>query len=149
MALEQISMPSTSTRDVADIALRDLVVIGASAGGVSALRTIASRLPARFPAAVLVVLHTGPHPSRLPHLLGAVGPNEARLAVDGDLLQPGCIVAAVPDHHLIVRDGAIVLTRGAREHHTRPAIDPLFRSAALGGGPPATVWPPGGGTERG
>jgi two-component system chemotaxis response regulator CheB len=114
---------------------RDLVVIGASAGGVGALRAIVSQLPPRFPAAVLVVLHTGPYPSRLAQVLDAVGPNPARMAADGDRAKPGLILTAPADHHLLIRDGAVQLTRGAREHHTRPAIDPLFRSAALWGGP--------------
>jgi two-component system chemotaxis response regulator CheB len=116
---------------------RNLVVIGASAGGVAGLRSVVSQLPEKFPAAVLIVLHTGAHRSSLAQILDATGPNEARMATDGDQLEPGLILTAVPDHHLLVRDGAIHLTRGPREHHTRPAIDPLFRSAALWAGPRA------------
>jgi two-component system chemotaxis response regulator CheB len=117
---------------------RDLVVVGASAGGLAPLRTIASRLPSDFPACVLVVLHTGPHPSRLPQLLDAAGPLEASFATDGAPLRPGTIYVAPPDHHLLVRESLMRVTRGPKEHHTRPAIDPLFRSAALWGGPRVT-----------
>lgn len=116
-------------------AVRDLVVIGASAGGVSALRTFASQLPAGFPAAVLVVLHTGAHANRLPHILTASGPNPSDFAADGEPLEKGRILVAPPDRHVVVREGMVRLSRSAKEHHTRPAIDPLFRSAALWGGP--------------
>jgi two-component system chemotaxis response regulator CheB len=116
-------------------AVRDIVVIGASAGGLAVLRTIASQLPPGFAAAVLIVLHTGAHPSRLPQILAAWGPNPAQFATDGESLEQGRLVVAVPDRHLVVRDGVLRTVRGAKEHHTRPAIDPLFRSAALWAGP--------------
>ena len=118
-----------------DSPVRDLVVVGASAGGVAALRLLASQLAPAFPATMAVVLHTGAHPSRLAQLLAASGPNAAGFAQHGDTLRPARIVTAVPDHHLLVRDGIFHLTRGPKERHTRPAIDPLFRSAALWGGP--------------
>ncbi|HEX6704583.1 MAG TPA: chemotaxis protein CheB [Albitalea sp.] len=124
-----------SRRDDPSLPLRDVVVIGASAGGVAALRSIASALPAQFPAAVLMVLHTGAYPSRLPQILAAVGPNPADFAVDGESLRPGRIVVAPPDRHLLIQDGTVAVTHGPKEHHSRPAIDPLFRSAALWGGP--------------
>jgi two-component system chemotaxis response regulator CheB len=111
--------------------VHDLVVIGASAGGVEALQEIASRLPADFPACVLVVLHIGRHESRLAHILSRVGPLPAANAADGEPLRPGHIFVARSDHHLLVRDGRLAVTRGARENHSRPAIDPLFRSAAV------------------
>lgn len=116
-------------------ARRDLVVIGASAGGVSALCRLASALPAGFPAAVCVVLHVGPNRSSLPELLSAAGPLPASHATSGQLLAPGRIYVAPPDHHLLVQDGWLRLTHGPKEHFTRPAIDPLFRSAALSAGP--------------
>jgi two-component system chemotaxis response regulator CheB len=114
---------------------RDLVVIGASAGGVAVLRLIASQLPPSFPAAVLVVLHTGAYRSQLASILEMAGSNPAREAQHGEPVRAGQILVAAPDHHLTVRDGLVQLTRGPKEHHTRPAIDPLFRSAALRGGP--------------
>jgi two-component system, chemotaxis family, protein-glutamate methylesterase/glutaminase len=111
--------------------VHDLVVIGASAGGVEALQQLVSGLPADFPACVLVVLHIGRHESRLAHILSRVGKLPAANATHGEALRPGHIYVAVPDHHLQLRDGRIAVTRGARENHSRPAIDPLFRSAAV------------------
>lgn len=117
------------------MARRDIVVVGASAGGVQALRVLAASLPADFAAAVCVVLHVGAFKSNLPELLEAVGPLSAVHAATGDVLKPGRILVAPPDHHLLLEDGAVLLTRGPKEHHTRPAVDPLFRSAALSFGP--------------
>ncbi|MBA3773700.1 MAG: chemotaxis protein CheB [Ramlibacter sp.] len=111
------------------------VVIGASLGGVEALQTLVSALPADFPAAVLMVLHVGNHPSILPELLSARGPLKASHAIDGEPVRAGHIHVAPPDHHLLVDGARLRLTRGPKEHHSRPAIDPLFRSAALESGP--------------
>jgi two-component system chemotaxis response regulator CheB len=124
---------STLTKD-AFMSRRDIVVIGASAGGVRALRVLAAGLPADFAAAVCVVLHVGAYRSNLPELLEAVGALPAAHAATGDALRHGRILVAPPDHHLLLQDGAALLTRGPREHHTRPAVDPLFRSAALNHG---------------
>lgn len=112
-----------------------LVVIGASAGGVHALRALVSGLPADFPAALLIVLHVGAHPSLMPALLSARGPLKAKHAIDGEPIAPGHIRMAPPDHHLLVDGRRLRLSRGPKEHHSRPAIDPLFRSAALAMGP--------------
>lgn len=112
-----------------------MVVIGASAGGVTALRSLAAGLPQDFPAALLIVLHVGSHQSILPQLLSASGPLPAAHALDGEVPRPGHIHVAPPDHHLIVEDGRMWLVRGPKEHHSRPAVDPLFRSAALDCGP--------------
>jgi two-component system chemotaxis response regulator CheB len=111
-----------------------IVVIGASLGGVPALMEIAAALPKDFAAAVLMVLHVGEQPSILPTLLARNSVLSVSHASDGDSLRPGHIYIAPPDHHLLVEDDRIVLTRGPKEHHTRPAIDPLFRSAALAHG---------------
>jgi two-component system chemotaxis response regulator CheB len=108
-----------------------LVVIGASLGGVGALMQIASALPEDFAAPVLVVLHVGEQPSVLPRLLAQISQLPAAHAVDGQPLRAGQIVVAPPDLHMLVVDDRIALARGPKEHHTRPAIDPLFRSAAL------------------
>jgi two-component system chemotaxis response regulator CheB len=116
---------------------RDLVVVGASAGGVRALRTLAAGLPADLPAAVCVVLHIGSHPSSLAELMASAGPLPASLARHGELLRPGHVFVAPPDHHLLVEGGQLRLSRGPKEHHARPAVDPLFRSAALHAGPRA------------
>lgn len=91
---------------------------------------LASRLPPGFAAAVFVVLHIGAQKSRLPWLLNQHGPLRACHPVDGDTIRPGHIYIAPPDHHMLIEPGHIRLTRGPRENWARPAIDPLFRSAA-------------------
>jgi two-component system chemotaxis response regulator CheB len=108
-----------------------LVVVGASAGGVEALFSLAASLPANFPAPVCIVQHVGANPSLLPELLRARGPNAAVHARDGMRLAPGTLFIAPPDYHLLVDGNTLSLSHGPRENHTRPAIDPLFRSAAL------------------
>jgi two-component system chemotaxis response regulator CheB len=110
---------------------RDVVVIGASAGGVEALRELAGSLPGDFPAAVLAVVHFPPHAtSMLPQILGRRGPLPAVHAHDGMDIRPGTIYLAPPDRHLLVHQGRLRLTRGPRENGHRPAADALFRSAA-------------------
>lgn len=109
---------------------RDIIVLGASAGGVKALRTIASTLPRDLPAAVLVVLHLRHDlPSQLPRILAHAGALPAGAALDGEPIEHGRIYVAPPDHHLLVEPGRVRLGRGGSERW-RPAIDPLFASAA-------------------
>lgn len=119
------------------MAPRRIVVIGASAGGVRALQLLTSQLPPEFPAPILAVQHVGTHPSILPSLLQRSGPLPASHAVDGERIQAGRILVAPPDHHMIVDGDFIRLSRGPKENHARPAIDPLFRSAAMSWGPAA------------
>ena len=115
-----------------------IVVIGASGGGIEALRVIASALPADFPVPICVVLHTAPQSiGVLPQILSRAGPLTATNAVTGEFLRPAHIHVAPPDHHLVVEPGKLRITRGPREHRFRPAVDPLFRSAAQVYGPGA------------
>jgi two-component system, chemotaxis family, protein-glutamate methylesterase/glutaminase len=99
-------------------------------GGVEALQKLAGGLPHDIPAAVLIVQHIGRYASQLPELLKRCGPLPAVHARQGDAVRPGHLYVAPPDHHLLLSDGRIRLTRGPRENWARPAIDPLFRSAA-------------------
>src|SRR5262245_16882116 len=111
---------------------RDIVVVGASAGGVEALIELAAGLPANLQAAVFVVLHLPPQgESRLPQILSRAGALGATMAQDGDEIQYGRIMTAAPDRHLMLTQGQARAVYGPRENHFRPAIDPLFRSAAL------------------
>jgi two-component system, chemotaxis family, protein-glutamate methylesterase/glutaminase len=109
----------------------DIIVVGASAGGVEALRVLVGKLPGDLPAAVLVVLHVSPeHKSILPRILTGAGPLPAEHAKDGELLEPGRIYVAPPDRHMVVDDGAVGVTRSPPEGGHRPSVDTLFRSAA-------------------
>jgi two-component system chemotaxis response regulator CheB len=87
-------------------------------------------LPHDFPAAVLIVLHIGPSRSILPSILGDAAAMEATHARHGELIEPGHIYIAPPDRHLLVGVHGLELSRGPRENWARPAIDPLFRTAA-------------------
>lgn len=107
------------------------IVIGASSGGVSALLELAAGLPRDLQAVVGVVLHVGIQPSILPDLLSARGPLQAVHPEHGQALRPGTVYVAPPDRHMLFTADAVRLSRGPRENHARPAIDPLFRSTAL------------------
>ncbi len=110
-----------------------IVVIGASAGGVQALRLLASGLATDFAGAVLITLHVSPSsPRLLPEILQVAGPLPVRYARNGDKIEAGHIYIAPPDRHMLIEaPGRLMLSRGPKENHARPAIDPLFRSAAL------------------
>src|SRR5262245_41179827 len=115
---------------------RHLVVIGTSSGGIDALRVIAGALPADFPAAICILLHVGSEsPGVLHEILDRAGPLTAVLARDAERLQPGRIYIAPPDNHLLVEPNRVRVTKGPKENRFRPAIDPLFRSAAQVYGP--------------
>lgn len=119
-------------------AVRGVVAVGASAGGVEALTSFAKGLPENFPYAVLVVLHMPPNaPSVLPHIIDRAGPLPAVAAVDGAALEAGRIYVGVPNRHLMVRDHRIVLSEGPTENMNRPAVNTLFRSVAVEFGPNA------------
>jgi two-component system chemotaxis response regulator CheB len=111
-------------------------MIGASAGGVQALTSLFSGLPGDLPAVVAVVLHRSPfHESMLPVVLGRFSALPVSEPQDGERFQLGRIYIAPRDHHMIIETARFRLSRGAKEHHTRPAVDPLFRSAAETHGP--------------
>ncbi|MBV8591311.1 MAG: chemotaxis protein CheB [Acetobacteraceae bacterium] len=114
------------------MARRNIIVIGASAGGVEALTHIASALPPTLPASIFIVQHIAPHAnSVLPELVARAGPLPAKHPEDGERIQERCIYVAPPDLHMLVKRGVVILRRGPHENRTRPAIDPLFRSAAV------------------
>jgi two-component system chemotaxis response regulator CheB len=118
------------------VARRDIVVIGASAGGVRALRSLVAGLPANFGAAVYIVVHIAPDsPGVLAKILDHAGPLPARAARGGEPVRPGTILVAPPDHHLLLTPRGTLLSRGPRENRHRPSIDVLFRSAAVAYGP--------------
>ena len=115
---------------------RNIIVIGGSAGALEVLATIVSQLPRDLPAAVFVVIHLPPtHESKLPAILSRAGRLPAIEPVDGQKLECGQIYVAPPDRHLIIEDSHVSVIHGPRENRSRPAIDPLFRSAALAFGP--------------
>ncbi len=115
---------------------RDIVVIGASAGGVEALRTLVRSLPEGFEAAVFVVMHFFPRSrSLLPEILDAAGPLRAAHAIDGERIEKGRIYVAAPDRHLLIERDHVHLGLGPKEQHQRPSINVTFRSAAMAHGP--------------
>src|SRR3712207_248382 len=108
---------------------RDIVVIGASAGGVEALQELVQGLPADYPGTIFVVVHTGPG-SVLPEILARAGRLSALAAEHNVRYAPNHIYVAPPNRHLVISDGMMQLDAGARENGSRPSVDPLFRSAA-------------------
>src|SRR5689334_2539844 len=114
------------------MANRDVLVIGASAGGVEALIFLARNFPRDLPAAVVVTVHLPPQGgSVLDELLNRAGPLTAVFASEHDRLRKGFIYIAPADRHLILEGDFFTLGHGPRENNSRPAIDPMMRSAAL------------------
>src|SRR5688500_14144980 len=115
---------------------KDIIVIGASAGGIEALRMMAAALPADLPASLFVVMHTAPEsPALLAEILDHFGTLRATSAQDGERIRPGTIYVAPPNRHLLIEPNLVRVTRGPKENRFRPAVDPLFRSAAQTYGP--------------
>ena len=110
---------------------RDVIAIGASAGSLVALQRLVNELPADLRAAVLIVVHVQrTASSHLASILSRSAHLPVSTAEDGEPIAPGRILVAPPDWHLLVEDGRIDLSRGPLENGFRPAVDPLFRSAA-------------------
>ena len=109
----------------------DIIVIGASAGGIEALQRLTRNLPAGLPAAVFIVVHTSPEsPGLLPTILNGVSSLPVSYPRDSEIIEEGHIYVAPPNYHLLLEQGIIRVARGPKENRHRPAIDPLFRSAA-------------------
>jgi two-component system chemotaxis response regulator CheB len=109
----------------------DIIVVGASAGGLATFETLVSQLPSNFPAAIFIVWHISPdYPSLLPQILARVASLPVAHAVDKEPIKTGRIYVAPPAHHLLVELGVVRLSRGPKENRFRPAVDVLFRSAA-------------------
>lgn len=117
--------------DTADGLPHRIIVIGASAGGFEAIKKIVKGLPAEIPASIFIVWHMAASVRGvLPNVLNNLNTIYAAHAFDGEEIKPNRIYVAVPDHHLIVEEGKVRVTRGPKENRFRPAVDPLFRSAA-------------------
>jgi two-component system chemotaxis response regulator CheB len=110
---------------------RNIIVVGASVGGVTALKDFVQSLPGDFKGSVFIVLHIPSYSeTRLPWILSKAGPVNAVLAKDGEEIEPGKIYVAPNDHHMLLEEGKVVVKRGPKENRFRPSIDALFRSAA-------------------
>lgn len=116
--------------------MRDIVVIGSSAGGIKSLVEMLRVMPHDFPAPIFLVQHIAPHTqSVLPDVINMVCPLEAVHPENGDEIKPGKIYIAPPDHHLLLEEGKVLVTKGPKENKFRPSVDALFRSAAYVYGP--------------
>ena len=114
---------------LAPTAFRDIIVIGGSSGSFEVIRDLLRTLPADLPASVLITTHLAPSVSLLTILKGSC-PLPIKEATSGEPLRQRQVYVAVPDAHLLVHDHHVLIRRGPRENLARPAIDPLFRSAA-------------------
>src|ERR1041384_3023768 len=118
------------------MATRDIIVIGASAGGVQALSKLVAAFPPDLPAAVFIVLHIPSHaPSFLPDILARDARVPVAHATDGEEITSGKVYVAPPDYHLLIENRNVKLVHGPKENLHRPSIDALFRSAARWAGP--------------
>src|SRR5688572_1397980 len=110
---------------------RHIIVIGASAGCFEALKNLVKDLPANLQASIFIVWHMSPDVTGvLPQVLTRVGHLPAKNAEDGERIEPSRIYVAPPDHHLVIENSHVRVTKGPKENRFRPAVDPLFRSAA-------------------
>ena len=110
---------------------RDVILIGASAGGIQAISKLLAELPPNLRAAVAITLHRSPsHPSLLGSIFGARSKLEVVEPRSGELFEPGRVYLAPPNRHLVFGGGLVLLNDGPKEHHSRPSIDVMFRSGA-------------------
>src|SRR5262249_20770794 len=115
---------------------RDIIVIGGSLGSLESLKELMTGFTDTISASLFVTVHLLPYSnSRLPHLLNMWGPLPAKHPQDREPIRPGQIYVAPPDHHLLVGTGFCRVVKGPKENNARPAIDPLFRTAAVSYGP--------------
>jgi two-component system chemotaxis response regulator CheB len=116
---------------------RNIIVIGTSAGGLSALDKLIVQLRSSLRATIFIVQHMAADSNgdALLHQLGKYKTFSCKLGENGERFKQGTIYIAPPDHHMLVKERTILVTKGARENRSRPAIDPLFRSAAVSHGP--------------
>jgi two-component system chemotaxis response regulator CheB len=137
-AVPETGGEASALRGTPSGARRDIVAVGASAGGVDALKRLVAALPSDYGGAVFVVMHISPEArSELPAILSRAGSLPAVAATDQMPIRHGHIHVAPPDHHLLVERGSLRVVQGPRENRHRPAIDPLFRSVAWAYGPRA------------
>ncbi len=114
----------------------DIIVIGASAGGVYALQELVASLPADFKTPIFIVQHVSAStPSMMPQIFSHAGPLRAVHPEDGEPIRPGMIYLAPPNHHLLVEADRVLVRKGPKENRFRPSVDALFRSAAYTFGP--------------
>jgi two-component system, chemotaxis family, protein-glutamate methylesterase/glutaminase len=121
--------------------LHDIIVVGASTGGVEALAQLVHALPQDLQAAIFVVLYLpAERPSHLPAILSRHGHLPVAHAQDGELIRCGRIYVAPPDRHLLVDREVVRVVRGPRENRNRPAVDPLFRRPPTAMGRASSRW---------
>jgi two-component system chemotaxis response regulator CheB len=125
-----------STTSKTSLKGRNILVIGAAAGGLEALDRLIGQLPTDLPASIFIVQHMEPHDSGEPLLRRLIRHKafHPKLAEDGERFKPGHLYIAPPDNHLLLKKTRLLVTKGARENRNRPGIDPLFRSAAVAHG---------------
>ena len=115
----------------------DIIVVGASAGGLEALDALIGQLPADLAASIFIVQHMAPENNgeALMRRLTRHKALDVRLAREGERITPGRVYVAPADNHLLLKAAKVLVRKGARENRNRPSVDPLFRSAAVAYGP--------------
>jgi two-component system chemotaxis response regulator CheB len=112
--------------------MHDIIVIGASAGGIEACHQLLKLLPSDIRASIFIVVHVSPRsPSVLAQIFGRGVQLPVKNPTDGESMERGRVYVAPANHHLILKPGVIRLGRGPQEHGSRPSVDALFRTAAF------------------